>query len=386
MPNSRREFLRTAAVAPLLVPASAFGANDRPAFAAIGIGSRGNWLQQAFLKLGAECVAVCDVYEPFLDRARALSPGAKAYADHREALAHPGLDFVMIAAPDHHHCPMLLDALAAGKDVYIEKPLSTSPAESQRMIEAARGSKQIVQVGMQRRSMTFIQRARKLVLDGALGKISLVKAIWNWNFAVPLDDSPLPGKLDWSRFLGPAPRRPLEPKRFRWWRAFWDYCGGNMTDQGTHLMDVVQWFTNSAPPRSAVCQGLTLAHRGGEVPDVFSAVFEYPDFLATWTLDYSSSYDYDWSIVFLGDQASLVLDRHGYRLLKDPGRSPTPWGRAGELELIAQEADQDSPTLHQANFLECIRTRQQPNCTVEMAAAAVAGPHMANEAFRRKGG
>jgi len=109
--------------------------------------------------------------------------------------------------------------------------------------------------------------------------------MWNWNVSKPLDNSPLPGKLDWKRFLGKAKDRDLEPMRFRRWRYFWDYSGGNMTDQGTHLMDVIQWFCNNGkPPSSAVCQGMITVHKGADVPDTFSAVYEYPTFLATWTL------------------------------------------------------------------------------------------------------
>jgi predicted dehydrogenase len=119
-----------------------------------------------------------------------------------------------------------------------------------------------------------------------------------------------------------------------------------------------------------------------EAPDVFTAVFEYPGFLAQWTLDYCSTYDWDWSVTFLGDKASLVLDRTGYRLYKDNGASRTPWMQSGKSELIAQEADRDSATAHQQNFLDCIRTRHEPNCPIEIAAAAVAGPHMANLAWR----
>ena len=120
------------------------------------------------------------------------------------------------------------------------------------MVKAVRATDRVVQIGMQRRSIDKIQNAKKLVDDGMLGQIAWVKAQWNWNVAKPLDNSPLPGDIDWDRFLGSAPRRPLEPMRFRYWRYFWDYAGGNMTDQGTHLMDVIQWFTKTPPPISAV--------------------------------------------------------------------------------------------------------------------------------------
>ncbi len=383
MQPNRREFLKPLAAVPLFVPRTVRGANDRLNYGVIGAGSRARWLNRTFQKLGAQCVALCDVYDRHLDAARGESPkDAKGYVDYKELLRHKDLDFVVIGTPDHQHCPNLLGALDAGKDVYLEKPLSLSLDESRRMVDAVRQSDRVVQIGMQRRSMPFILKAKQLIDDGALGKVSMVKALWNWHFTMPLDNSPLPGRLDWERFVGPAPKREFEPKLFRWWRGFWDYSGGNMTDQGTHLMDVVQWMTNSGPPRSAVCQGYIANAKAGEVPDVFSAAFEYPGLMATWTLNYTSAYEHDWSIQFQGEKATMMLDRLGYRIYKDPGASPQPWSQTARPELIAQEADRDSAEAHQQNFLDCVRSRRQPNCTVEIAAAAVAGPHLANLAYR----
>ncbi len=382
MAQNRRAFLQALAAAPY-VASVVGGANDRPAFGIIGVGNRGRWLHQTFQKLGAECVAVCDVYEPVRERARAESPkDARAHLNYHDLLAQPGIDFVVIATPDHQHQPCLEAALAAGKDVYLEKPLSLHLEQSAQMVEAVRRTKQVVQIGMQRRSMPFVRKAKQLVDDGALGRISMVRATWDWHFTEWLDNSPLLGKLDWALFLGSAPARPLEPKRFRWWRGFFDYSGGNMTDQGTHLMDVVQWITNSGPPRSAVCQGQVIGNPTAEAPDVFTAVFEYPGFVAQWSLNYCTTYDFDWSVTFLGDKASMTLDRNGYRIYKDPGPSSEPWTQGGKPEMIAEEPDRDSATAHQQNFLDCIRTRQEPNCPVEVAAAAVTGPHMANIAWR----
>ncbi len=382
MSTFRRDLLRAA---PLVLSSSVFGANDQPSFGMIGTGLRGRWLHGAFQGLGARCVALCDVYEPNLNLAREKSPpDARPYADHRDLLNHPGLDFVVIATPDHHHCPMLLDALSAGKDVYLEKPLSMTLEQSRKMVDAVKRSDRIVEIGMHRRSMKFVYDAKKMVDDGVLGRISMVKALWNWHFQMPLENDPMEGKLDWARFLGPAPKRPLEPRRFRWWRGFWDYSGGNMTDQGTHLMDVVQWMTNSSAPLSAVCQGKINGIVGAEVPNVFTAVFEYPEFIATWTLNYRSTYENDWSIQFQGERAAMVLDRSGLHLYKDAGEMRKPWTLREKAELLADKPDLDKPEAHPQNFLDCIRSRKQPNCTVEIAAAAVAGPHMANLAYRQQ--
>jgi predicted dehydrogenase len=390
-PN-RRQFMKdtirggaTLAAAPLFIPATARGANDRLSFGLIGAGNRGGYLNEAFQGLGAQCVALCDVYQAHLEKARRRCPaGVKTYTNHKELLAHAGLDFVVIATPDHHHAPMLFDALDKGKDVYLEKPLSLTLAQSAEMVGRVRKTRQVVQIGMQRRSMNFIRQAKQLIDDGALGKVSMVKAMWNWHFAMPLDGSPLPAELDWERFLGSAPRRPLDPSRFRWWRGFWDYSGGNMTDQGTHLMDVVQWMTGSGAPRSAVCQGRITNASAVEVPNIFTAVFEYPDFLATWTLNYRNTYQFDWSITFQGEEAAMVLDRRGLQLYSDPGASPEPWSQKVAAAPVKEIRDTDRPEAHQQNFLEAVRARKEPNCPIEIAAAAVTGPHMANVAYRQE--
>ena len=379
---NRRELL-AGAIAPMFVPRSAFGANDRLTFGIIGTGNRGGGLHQTFMKLGAQCDAVCDVYDLYRERARAISPaGCNAYNDYHELLAQPGLDFVVVATPDHHHRPMLFAGLDAKKDVYLEKPFSMNLAQSAEMVARARQTDRIVQVGMQRRSMPFIYAAKKLIDDGALGKVWHAKASWNWNFLEWLGTDPLEGKLDWERFLGEAPKRPLDPKRFRWWRGFWEYSGGNMTDQGTHLMDVVQWMTGNSSPIAAVCGGAVSRATLAEAPDVFTAVFSYPAMTATWSLCYTSAYDFDWSVTFQGEKATMVLNRKGYRIFKEPEPSAAPWSAGAAEKVIAEMADHDSPDLHQQNFLDCVRSRKQPNCTVEIAAAAVAGPHMANIAYR----
>jgi predicted dehydrogenase len=381
MDRNRREFLKTAGVAaaPLFIPRSAWGANDKPAYGVIGTGGRGRYVSTAFQAQGAECVAVCDVYEPHVQLAKKDAPGAKEYVDYHDLLAQKGLDFVLVGTPDHQHCPNLLAALEAGKDVYLEKPMSHSLEESKVMIAAVRKSKQIVQVGMQRRSSEMVRRAKMLVDEGVLGRISLVKPMWNWNVSGPLDNSPLPGKLDWKRFLGPARERDLEPMRFRAWRLFWDYSGGNMTDQGTHLMDVTQWLTNTSNtgPLSAVCHGQIVKYVGSEVPDVFCAAFEYPQNMVTWTLDYCNSYDNGWSVTFMGDKGTLVMDESGFRIYAEP------WAKKENREPVFAERGGIPVESHVANFLECIKSRKEPNCPVEIGASGVSAPHLANVAFKQ---
>jgi predicted dehydrogenase len=371
------------AAAPLILSAAAKGANDRITYALVGAGGRGRNVHQNFVKLGAECVAICDVYQPNLDKSLEFSPQAKPILDFQDVLAM-NVDAVLIATSDQHHAPMMMAALKADKDVYLEKPISLNMQQSQQMVAAAKASNRIVQVGMQRRSMPFLHKARKVVEDGALGDVTHVQAEWNWRMGWRANNVPLDGRLDWKRFLGPAPDRPLEPARFRNWRGYWDYSGGNMTDQGTHLMDVIQWMTGSDAPEAATCVGKRIDFPGFEVPNIFSATFEYPKFLATWTLNYQSGYNFDWSIVFRGTKATMRLDRKGLSLFEENKLTTEPWATPNEPKLITTEADQSGQVPHFENFLACVKTRQQPNCTVEMGAAAVAGPHMANIAYREE--
>jgi predicted dehydrogenase len=374
MSQNRRNFIASAlTAAPLFVPRSAWGANDRLAYGLIGSGGRGRYLQGNFQKLGAECVAIAEVYEPNLQNALKTTPEAKPYLDYHDLLAQKGVDAVVIASPDHQHAPMLFAALDAKKDVYLEKPMSHSIEESQRMIQAVRKTDRIVQIGMQRRSAPAVIKAKEVFDSGILGKVTMAKPMWNWNVSRPLDNSPLPGKLDWNRFLGKAKQRDLEPMRFRSWRYFWDYSGGNMTDQGTHLMDVVQWFTGSGFARSAVSFGQLAKNTGSEVPDVFCAVYEYPTLMATWTLNYANSYNNDWSVMFQGDRGTMLLNTEGYKIWAEPWlKNPQP----------VQEMAAPIPIEpHIQNFLDCVKSRKQPNAPVEVGASAVSAPHLANVAF-----
>lgn len=374
MSQDRRQFLASAlTAAPLFVPRSAWGANDRLAYGLIGSGGRGRYLQTSFQNLGAACVAIAEVYEPNLQSALKTTPDAKPYVDYHDLLAQPGIDAVVVATPDHQHAPCLFAALDAKKDVYLEKPMSHSIEESQRMIQAVRKTDRIVQIGMQRRSAPAVIEAKRVFDSGVLGKVTMAKPMWNWNVSQPLNNSPLPGKLDWKRFLGKAKDRDLEPMRFRSWRYFWDYSGGNMTDQGTHLMDVVQWFSGAGFAKSAVCFGQASKNTGSEVPDVFTAVFEYPGLMATWTLNYCNSYDNDWSVMFQGDQGTMLLNTAGYKIWKEPWlKNPAP----------VQEMAAPIPIEpHVQNFLDCVKSRKQPNAPVEVGASAVSAPHLANVAF-----
>ncbi|HNY38850.1 MAG TPA: Gfo/Idh/MocA family oxidoreductase [Bryobacteraceae bacterium] len=370
MTTDRRQFLASAAG---LAAAQKLSANDKLTYGLIAAGGRGRYLSRYFTQLGAQCLAVCDAYEPNMEAALKDTPGAKKFIEHEALLAMPGIDFVVCAGPDHWHVPHLIDSIKAGKDVYTEKPLARTLQDGARAVKTVKASGKIVQVGMQRRSAPSLRDAKKIIDDGKLGRITMTKAQWNWNTSKPLNNAPLDGELHWNRFLGSAPKRAVEPMRWRSWRVFKDYAGGNMTDQGTHLMDVVLWFTGKGVPKSAVAQGYIAKMTGAEHPDVFSAVFDHGDMLTTWTLDYANAYENGWSILFMGDEATMRLDDAGVTVWKEP------WHQNREPIVEMKAPVPMEP--HIQNFLDCIKSRQQPNCPVEIAQAAVAGPHLANIAM-----
>ena len=374
MPD-RRAFL-IASAAPMLLPSSAAGANERVSVALIGAGGRGRRVLAAFRELGSPAPAVCDVYQPNLAKGiEAADGGAQGYGDYRRILERDDIDAVLIATPDHWHVPMMLDAVSAGKDVYCEKPMSHSISEGVRAIRGVRATDRIVQIGMQRRSTPWIVEMQREVAEGAIGTITMARAEWNWAISAPLDNSSLEGDLDTASFVGSA-AKSLEPMMFRKWRYFWAFSGGNMTDQGTHLMDVIQWFSGVGPPRSAVCQGTVIGMSGSQTPDCFSASFDYGSFLASWNLNYNNDYQNGWTIELLGDKGTLVLNGGGYKLYG------APWRR--DPEPVKAHEDRLPTIPHVRNFLECVKSREEPNAPVEVGHTAVCGPHLANIAFHRR--
>ena len=379
----RRTFLGSTAgmsigfTAPQIVLSPVWGANEKLVMGIIGPGGRGQGVMKNFMNEGIAFAAVCDTYKPNEQRALEMAGDkAKAYADYRELLERKDIDAVLIATPEHQHGSQLIASVQAGKDAYCEKPMSHSIEEGAQMIKAVRATKQIVQIGMQRRSSEMVRNAKKLIGQGVLGDVFIVRAQWHWNCAVPLDNSKLDGELDWKRFCAPAQEKKFEPMMFRDWRYFWDFSGGNITDQGTHLMDVVQWFMDAGTPKTAECFGSVYAMKGAETPDVFSAIFDYGKFMATWTLVYTNAYQVNWTITFQGQKGTMVVDDEGARVFAEPWRPDAK---------PVQEFKGGIPTEpHVRNFLDCIKSRKEPNAPVEVGHTAVCGPHLANVAWHAK--
>ncbi|MBM3776491.1 MAG: Gfo/Idh/MocA family oxidoreductase, partial [Acidobacteria bacterium] len=281
----RREFTGGGAA---LAAAGVLGANDAIGVGLIGAGGRGRYLTGAFKEApGVEIRAVSDIYEPNLRKGlEAAGAGARPYHDYRDLLASRAIDAVIVATPDHWHAQMTIDAVNAGKDVYVEKPMCHTIAEGFQVIEAARRNRRVVQVGTQRRSYDLFLGGKKVMDSGKLGPVKLVNAWW-YNYAGSVRQGKLEGKLDWERWLGSAARRPLDPHRFFNWYYFWDYSGGLMVGQAAHVVDAIHWYMNSTYPLAVTCAGGKPHLEGVEVPETTTMVIEYPeDYLAVFTVGY----------------------------------------------------------------------------------------------------
>jgi len=373
----RRGFLGAAAAVPQVL-----AANERPRVGLIGAGVRGRLLAVEFKELGAEVAAVCDVYEPNLQAGlKAASSGARAHRDYRRLLEDASLDAVIVATPDHWHAQMVIDAVEAGKDVYVEKPLAHTIEEGFRIIEAVRRTRRVVQVGTQRRSFDLFQDAKRLADSGTLGPVRLVNSWW-LNRTASLRAGKLEGELDWEQWLGPAPKRPLDPVRFFNWYWFWDYSGGLLIGQAAHVIDAIQWLMNSSYPLAVTCAAAAPGIPGAEAPETCTTAVEFPEnYLAVFTLGYQAMRYHpfhDQLIQVHGAQARLDVGREWYALYPE---SKTLDLRPS-VEIRKPGSFAAATRAHIRNFLECMRTRNEPNATVEMGQATNIVLCMAMEALR----
>jgi predicted dehydrogenase len=359
----RRAFLLTAAAAQRV-----FGANNRLRAGIVGSGGRGRYLISQFKEAGVEVGAVCDVYRPNLEAGvKEASTGARSFTDYRRLLDDKTLDAVIVATPDHWHARMVIDAVEAGNDVYVEKPMAHTLDEGFRIIEAVRRTKRVVQVGMQRRSMELFQQAREFVTGGRLGEIRLVTSAW-YNNQSALSDRKLAGDLDWKQWLGSAPARPVDALRFFNWYYFWDYSGGLLIGQAAHIVDCIQWYMNSTAPAAVSCVGTKPGMQGAEVPETATISIEYPDYLATFTLGYAAMRYHthnDQIQQYHGRKARLDLGRESYALY--PEQSTLELKPAAERSV--PKAFDFATLAHVRNFMECIASRKDPNAPVEAGQA-----------------
>jgi predicted dehydrogenase len=414
---SRRAFLQTgAAVTGSALSAAAYsrvlGANDR-----IGVGLIGYGLIGARHLLDFQAQPDVDLRglsETHADRLAsglaAIGPRAQGHRDFRALLDDPAIDAVCVSTPDHWHALQTMLACHAGKDVYVEKPVTLFPREGDWMLAVARRSGAVVQIGTQQRSGPHYQRARELIRGGRIGQVTSVRMqahrnIWP-GFGNYTEGTP-PPELDYDQWLGPAPLRAYHPLRgiyhFRW---FWDYSGGQMTNLGQHSLDIVDWILDASTLQSVVSLGGRYALTGdGETPDTQDAIFEFDRWTAEWSCR-EASRGVDASVkhralTFYGTRGSLAISRDGFVVSPDPdvpaeslipdfitersaaagtaGASPGP-----RTEALVDDSgdDRDQFRRHVRNFLDCMRTRETPISDLASGVRVANLCHLANLSLR----
>src|SRR5438132_1550744 len=314
---NRRSFILASGIT-ALASTRVLGANDTLRVGVIGAGGRMGDLLNAADHFGHyQIVAVSDVYGPRRDAVKLRSNGiATTHVDYRAVLEQP-IDAVIIASPDHWHVRMAVDALAAGKDVYLEKPVTHTLEEGAILTRAVRSSKQVLQCGMQQRSWTHFRDAVDMIQGGSLGHVVQVRTYWWQNYHRSLPPKPMdPQALDWKLWLGSAPDQPFSQEKYDHWRWFWNFGGGAMTDLFTHWIDVVHWAMKSDQPRQAQMLADKYIFEQWDCPDTIQAAFRYPGFDVVYEGMMNSSID-GGGLEFRGTNATLKLDRGGFNVYRE---------------------------------------------------------------------
>ena len=408
MPNPRRNFLKTLSGSALataaISPSAAFAASttrrppsDQVNIAVVGVNSIGWANLQSHLRVpGVKCVALCDVDQRVLDRRIADTEKItgyrpKGYTDFRKLYEHPDLDAVVLGTPDHWHALQTIYACQAGLDVYVEKPLANSIEECRVIADAVKKYGRVVQVGQQQRSSTHWQPAMKRIRDGELGRVNFVRA-WNHSgvdrIVQPKPDTAAPPEVDYKMWLGPAPERPFNENRFHGsFRWYWDYAGGKMTDWGVHLIDMVLLGMDVAAPNAVMASGGKLADPGSamETPDTMSASYEFDDFIMVWEhnmINPTGPYDKDHGIEFVGEKGRMVIDRRGWEIFPVMKRADDGTERYAMEKMPYQPRTGDPRDAHAQNFVDCIRSREQPVCPIEIGSNVAVVAHLGNISYR----
>jgi predicted dehydrogenase len=386
--------------------------SDRIGIGMIGVGGfgLGSNLPDFLKNPDVDVVAICDVFEPNLEKGVALAGGKpKRYREYRRLLEDKDVDAVVITTPEHWHSIMAIDACDAGKDVYVEKPLGHHIREGRLAVEAARRNDRVVQVGTQQRSGAHFQRAVKYIQEGRLGDVYFATC---WHHSprptsrpTPVTGGPPPG-MDWELWLGPAPKVPYAEVWNVGRRGSWDFWGGNLTEWGSHLADVVLWAMNVQAPLSVVAAGGRFHRKEGEIPDTLQVSYTYPSFLFHYSILSHNTYGLNgdvgaarfgsYGIQFHGTKGTLFVDRSGFRITpqttrqEEPNQPPpmptTDSRQAGFyytseiLPEVSDSSQQHGP--HVRNFLDCVKSRKRPVADVEAAHYTNTVCRLGNIAYR----
>ena len=355
----------------------------------IGTGGRCRTLMKSLLTIpNTSIVAISDIRQDALALAKAMTGDKVAmFSDYRKLLDDKNIDAVLIGSPDHWHVPMTIDAVAAGKDVYVEKPLTHSLEEGEKVIQAVRKSKQVVQIGTQQRSMEHIKKAKEAVATGKIGKVYRVHMSWNRNSDRVKKGDPTTNasNVNWKAFLGNVADQPFDDYKMRNWRWFWDFGGGIFTDLMVHWVDVAHWVLNLEAPISAASLGTMVNAKGiWETPDMVQTIMEYKDGIQMFFEGGFSNARHGSRIEFMGTEGTIYVDRGCFQIIPDWNRKI----KAEELILGVgrRGADfydkPDGEKLHLEDWVSAMRSRKDPSTPVEAGVHAAAAAHLANKALR----
>jgi predicted dehydrogenase len=396
--KTRRDFLKQAALGTavfLAYPSSrVLGANDRIRVGMIGVGNRGQDLLEEILAVpNVQVVAMADVYRRRHDEVKKKVPGVATFDDHRRLLDMKDVDAVIVASPLHIHARHFLDTLAAGKDLYSEKTMTWSIPEADQCLAAANSSGRVVQIGLQWESGGALADARKWIKDGMIGKVTHVQS-WmsrntphgkgQWVRPVPSDCTA--ANVNWSAFLNGRHDRPFDPYRLINWRLFWEFSGGNVTENMVHQTAWVMSALDLPLPSAAYMSGGVFSEKDGrEVPDTIAVTLDFDnDVVVTWQSTFSNRHyglgDHilgsDGTIEHLWGGSEMVGAEKGESVRYYPETTNRPPGAA----LKGQDKDQN----HMVNWIDCVRSRKVPNAPAELGYRSAVAAHMANLAYRRK--
>jgi predicted dehydrogenase len=413
-PWTRRDFTKTiilAGAATAVTTSRAAGANERVRLGFIGLGNRGDQVLDAFLAhRDAEVAAVCDLSQDYMDFAtKKAGTSPRQFKDYRQLLEMKELDAVVVATPDHWHALQTIHACQAGKDVYVEKPLSLCIAEGRKMQQAVTKYGRVCQVGIHRRSIQLCREAAEFVRGGGLGSVTVARAFhvqneWPNGIGAPPDQEPPPG-FDWDAWLGPAPQKKYNKNRtfyrFRW---FYDYSGGQVTNFGVHYLDFIQWALGQEAPLSVTALGGKPAAMkdNREIPDTLEAVWQYPGGTLVTFSQFNANAG-QWSlpgceVEIRGTKGTLYLFGNGYEVYPDPISQDefparTPLSRQQDsqyrrdakpviqpLKVKGQGTGDTAP--HARNFLDCVKSRAKCNCDIETGHRSTSATLLANIAFK----
>jgi predicted dehydrogenase len=414
---SRRRMVQGAAAITAASYSRILGANDRVGIGYIGLGNRGDQVHDAFLEHGdQQTVAVCDLRDDYLDLAVKKSRGAPArYKEYKKLLGDKAVDAVVIATPDHWHALQFVDACHAGKDVYVEKPLSLTVSEGRKMVDTAERAKRVTQVGTNRRSWKTYFEAAEFIRSGGIGQVSIARAFHirnEWPLGLgPAPDSPRPSEWEWDQWLGPAPKVPYNANRmyynFRW---FYDYSGGQLTNFGVHFVDVVRWFLGLGAARAVSCMGGRYAgiQDNREIPDTLTCLWEFEKPVQVMFQQINGNAapaaGRNCEIEFRGTKGTLYVSNANWEVVPEP-ISDFPGGyvggkgygnpvhregaRAGrrkpqiEPKTVRAAAGYDTMA-HARNFLDCIKTRKKCNADVLTGHISTSSTLIGNIAYKTR--